>query len=137
MDKAASYATARMKDMQAYIGIRAPENVSELGAVPSDKMKIYMEHYSKPVHSELRVKNTKWCVLRYPNNAMAQLAGMATEYFEDFYFDVCTLDYGKMSKAMDKLIEFMERTDKVRIIGKGTNLSFSTKAFLRLNVTVR
>ena len=46
MDKAASYATARMKDMQAYIGIRAPENVSELGAVPSDKMKIYMEHYS-------------------------------------------------------------------------------------------
>lgn len=127
MDKAAAYEAVRMKDMQAYIGIRAAENVSELGDVPSDKMKIYMEHYSKPVHSELRVKNTKWCVLRYPNNAMAQLAGMATEYFEDFYFDVCTLDYGKMSKAMDKLIEFMERTDKVRIIGKGTNLSFSIK----------
>ncbi|NMB96230.1 MAG: aminopeptidase, partial [Clostridiaceae bacterium] len=127
MDKAASYATARMKDMQAYIGIRAPENVSELGAVPSDKMKIYMEHYSKPVHSDLRVKETRWCVLRYPNNAMAQLAGMATEYFEDFYFDVCTLDYEKMSRAMDKLVEFMERTDKVRITGKGTNLSFSIK----------
>ena len=127
MKKVASYEVARMKDMQAYIGIRAAENVSELGAVPADKMKIYMEHYSKPVHSDLRVKKTKWCVLRYPNHAMAQLAGMATEYFEDYYFDVCTLDYEKMSKAMDKLVEFMEKTDRVRIIGKGTDLSFSIK----------
>ncbi|HOJ09433.1 MAG TPA: aminopeptidase [Clostridiales bacterium] len=127
IDRTASYEIARMKDMKAYIGIRAPENVSEMGAVPADKMKIYMEHYSKPLHSELRVKHTRWCVLRYPNNAMAQLAGMATEYFEDFYFDVCTLDYPKMSKAMDSLVKFMEKADKVRITGKGTDLSFSIK----------
>ena len=37
----------------------------------------------------------KWCVLRYPNEAMAQLSGMSTREFEDFYFDVCTLDYGR------------------------------------------
>ena len=123
----ASYEIARMKDMKAYIGIRAGDNVSELGGVPQDKMKIYMEHYSKPLHSDIRVKSTKWCILRYPNNSMAQLANMPTEYFEDFYFKVCNLDYQKMSKAMDNLVNIMEKTDKVRIVAKGTDISFSIK----------
>lgn len=127
MDKTASYEIARMKDMKAYIGIRAALNVNEMSTVPTDKMKIYMEHYSKPLHSEIRVKNTKWCVLRYPNHSMAQLADMPTEFFEDYYFNVCTLDYSKMSKAMDNLVDLMNKTDKVRITGKGTNLSFSIK----------
>ncbi len=58
---------------------------------------------------------------------MAQLAKMSTEAFEDFYFNVCNLDYGKMDKAMDSLAELMNRTDKVRITGPGTDLSFSIK----------
>ena len=41
-------------------------------------------------------KHTKWVVLRWPNASMAQLAGMSTEAFEDFYFHVCNLDYAKM-----------------------------------------
>lgn len=118
---------ARMKQMDAYIGIRASRNANELGSVPSDKMKIYMEHYSKPVHLDIRLNQTKWCVLRYPNDSMAQLADMATEFFEDYYFDVCTMDYPKMSEAMDKLVEYMEKTDKVHIKGKGTDLTFRIK----------
>lgn len=123
----ASFEIARMKEMQAYIGLRAGDNVSEMGGVPAEKMKIYAQYYSRPLHSDLRVKNTKWCVMRYPNNSMAQLASMPTENFEDFYFNVCNLDYSKMSKAMDNLVRFMERTDKVRITGKDTDLSFSIK----------
>jgi len=125
----AEFELARMKKMKAYIGIRAGENVSELGDVPSDKMKIYTEKFLKPVHTEQRVRNTKWCVLRYPNHSMAQLAGMSTDAFEDFYFKVCNLDYSKMSRAMDRLVEFMEKADRVRITGKDTDLSFSIKGF--------
>jgi len=123
----ASWDIARMKEMQAYVGIRAGENINELADVPSEKMQIYMTHYSKPVHSEQRVKNTRWCVLRYPNASMAQLAEMSNEGFEDFYFDVCNLDYSKMSKAMDPLQKYMEKTDRVRIKGPGTDLEFSIK----------
>lgn len=123
----AAFEINRMKEMQAYIGIRAGENVSEMGSVPSEKMNTYMKYYSKPLHSELRVKKTKWCVLRYPNHSMAQLAEMSTDDFEDFYFKVCNLDYSKMSKAMDNLVELIEKTDKVRITGKGTDLAFSIK----------
>ena len=58
---------------------------------------------------------------------MAQLAGTSVDSFADFFYDVCTLDYGKMSKAMDSLVELMNRTDKVRITGPGTDLTFSIK----------
>lgn len=123
----ASFEINRMKEMDAYIGLRASDNVSEMGAVPEEKLQIYMTHYSKPLHSDQRVNHTKWVVLRYPNHSMAQLAGVATEDFEDFYFKVCNLDYAKMSKAMDSLVKAMEKADKVRITGKDTDLTFSIK----------
>ncbi|SMF87985.1 Leucyl aminopeptidase (aminopeptidase T) [Paenibacillus uliginis N3/975] len=117
----------RMKQMDCYIGIRAGENVNDLSDVPEENMKLYNSLYSHPVHSEERVKRTKWVVLRYPNASMAQLANTSTEAFEDFYFDVCNLDYSKMDRAQDPLAELMRKTDKVRIVGPGTDLSFSIK----------
>lgn len=123
----AAYDLDRMKRMQGYIGIRAGENVNELADVPADKMKLYDRGHRHPVHMEQRVKHTKWVVLRYPNAAMAQSASMSTEAFENFYFDVCNLDYARMDKAMDPLQELMQRTDKVRIVGPGTDLTFSIK----------
>jgi aminopeptidase len=58
---------------------------------------------------------------------MAQQAEMSTEGFEDFYFKTCTLDYDRMSKAMDPLVSLMQRTDRVRLVGPGTDLRFSIK----------
>jgi aminopeptidase len=116
-----------MKRMDAYIGIRAGENPNELADVPSDRMKAFDRIHRHPVHMEQRVKRTKWVILRYPNASMAQAASMSTEAFENFYFDVCNLDYAKMDRAMDPLQKLMSRTDKVRIVGPGTDLRFSIK----------
>lgn len=124
-DAMARWDRARMSEMQAYIGIRSGENINEWSDLPSEKLTIYMSHYSKPVHSELRVPHTRWCVLRYPNASMAQLSGMSIEGFEDFYFQVCNLDYAKMSEAMDPLVRLMEQTSQVHILGPGTDLKFS------------
>ena len=121
----AKHELKRMKDMNAYIGIRASNNTAELSGIPKEKMELYNKYYTLPVHLEERVKNTKWCILRYPNSSMAQMSNMNTEEFEDFYFNVCTLDYEKMSKAMDNLVELMNRTKNVHIVGEGTNLTFS------------
>ena len=117
----------RMKDMDAYIGVRASTNTAELNGISKEKMELYNKYYMLPVHFEERVKNTKWCILRYPNSSMAQMSNMSTEEFEDFYFDVCTLDYNKMSKAMDPLVNLMNKTKNVHIIGEGTDLTFSIK----------
>ncbi|MCS7459424.1 aminopeptidase [Paenibacillus doosanensis] len=117
----------RMKDMNCYVAIRSGSNVSEMSDVPKDQMKLYEMYYSKPVHLEQRVKKTRWVVLRYPSPSMAQLANMSTAKFEDFYFDVCNLDYAKMSEAMNPLQELMNRTDRVRIVSPGTDIQFSIK----------
>lgn len=116
-----------MSQMDAYIGLRSGDNINEHADVPDDKMKIHGSTIGKKVHRDIRVPKTKWVVLRYPNSSMAQLAKMSTEGFEDFYFNVCNLDYGKMDLAMDALVELMNKTDKVRITGPGTDLSFSIK----------
>jgi len=116
---------AQMKQMDAYIGIRASDNIAELSDVPQDKLQLYTAMNNDVLNE--RVNNTKWVVLRYPNHSMAQLANTSLEAFEDFYFDVCNLDYGKMSKAMDVLVEWMNHTDKVHIVGEGTDLTFSIK----------
>ena len=96
--------------------------------MPADKQKLYESTVWKRVHHEVRIKKTRWCVLRWPSASMAQMAEMSTEAFEDFFFDVCTLDYAKMSRAMQPLKAMMERTDRVRLKGPGdTDLTFSIK----------
>lgn len=125
--KYASYDLKRMKDMDAYIGIRANSNTAELSGIQTEKLDLYNRYYTVPVHFEERVKNTKWCILRYPNNSMAQMSNMNIDEFEDFYYNVCNLDYQKMSKAMDNLVDLMNKTDKVHIIGPGTDLKFTIK----------
>ncbi|WP_300365006.1 aminopeptidase [Brachyspira sp.] len=116
-----------MKNMDAYVGIWGGLNSAENSSVKMENNKIYEKFYLNPVHMKERVKNTKWVVMNYPTASMAQQASMSTDEFEDFYFKVCNLDYSKMSKAMDNLVKLMDKTDKVRIVGKCTDLTFSIK----------
>ena len=118
----------QMENVACYIGARGSHNVSELGDVPADKQKVYEDTVWKRVHHDVRIRKTRWVVLRWPTAAMAQMAELSTEAFEDFYFDVCTLDYQKMSRAMEPLKAMMERTDQVRLVGpRDTDLTFSVK----------
>ena len=121
----ASHELARMKKMNAYIALRGSNNITELSDVPPEKMKLIGRKMRRV--QDQRVKKTKWVVLRWPTPSMAQLAGMSTEAFEDFYFDVCTLDYRKLLPGMMGLKQLMEKTDRVQIKGPGTDLRFSVK----------
>src|SRR5450759_2084320 len=121
----ASHELARMKKMNAYIAVRGSNNITELSDVPPEKMKL-IGRKMRPVQDQ-RVKKTKWVVLRWPTPSMAQLAAMSSEAFEDFYFDVCTLDYRKLQPGMKALKKLMDKTDRVEIKGPGTDLRFSIK----------
>jgi aminopeptidase len=116
---------ARMRQMNAYIALRGSENIFESADVPSSRVQL-VSRLMKPVVDH-RVNKTKWVVLRWPTSAMAQQALMSTEAFEDFYFKVCTLDYGRMRPGMKALSELMRRTDQVQVKGPGTDLHFSIK----------
>jgi aminopeptidase len=124
LDAMASWDLARSQAMHAVVAIRGGDNDSELAGVDPARMKLYMTHYRKPVVDH-QVSHTKWVYLRYPTPSVAQLAGMSTEAFEDFYFRVCNVDYARMSAAMDPLVALMQRTKDVRIVAPGTDLRFS------------
>jgi len=123
----ASFEVQRMKAMDCYIGFTSLRNQFAWADMPPDALQRYNSIVNKKVHMEVRLPDTRWVVLRYPSAAFAQMAAMSEEAFEDWYFDVCTMDYAKMSKAMDPLVELMQKTDRVRLVGPGTDLSFSIK----------
>jgi aminopeptidase len=121
----AEYEMVRMKEVSAFIAVRGSHNVTEHSDVPPERMKLAMK-LLKPVLDQ-RVNKTKWVVLRWPTPAMAQMAGMSTEAFEDFFFRVCTLNYSRMEAAMKPLAALLNNTDRVRIVGQGTDLNFSIR----------
>jgi aminopeptidase len=118
----------RMKRMQAYVGLRGADNASEMAGIATTQLQRVGRLYNKPVHSDQRVKHTKWVVLRWPSASMAQLAKMSTQAFEDYYFKVCCVDYAAMSRAVEPLVARMRSADKVHIKGPGpTDLRFSIR----------
>ena len=115
----------QMKGIDAYIGLRGAHNIFETSDVPADRIAVAQSTF-KPV-LDYRVEQTRWVVLRWPTPGMAQQALMSSQAFEDFYFRVCTMDYGRMTAGMESLKALMESTDRVHVKGKGTDLEFSIK----------
>ncbi len=115
----------RIKKMNAYCAIRGASNIFEMSDVPPERMAEISKAMKESV--DWRVNKTKWVVLRWPSPSMAQLAQMSLEAFEEFYFKVCTVDYGLMDEGAAAMKSLMESTDRVEIKGNGTDLRFSIK----------
>jgi aminopeptidase len=122
---AGDFEKARMEEMDCYIGIRGAANSSEFADVPIEQLDMYQRLWWHPVHVQVRVPRTRWVVLRYPTDSMAQAANSSSESFADFFFDVCTADYVQMARDQEPLVRRMEGADRVRIVAPGTDVSFS------------
>lgn len=110
----------------AYIIVRATHNEYEFADIPVDKMSNYNKRYNMPLIWE-RVKKDRWAGISYPCASEAQAMGTSQRAYEDFFFDVCTMDYAKMYEACLPLKELMDKTEKVHIKGPGTDLTFNKK----------
>lgn len=114
-----------MTQSDMYIGVRGSDNPFDLADINVETKELYNNHFYKPVHFEKRVKNTRWVVLRYPNNTMASMAERSQEDFADFYYRVCLLNYKKMKKGLDALATIMNAAKDVHIVAPNTDLKFS------------
>ena len=127
VEQYAKWHRAIMDEMDCYVAVRGYDDLFAMSDMPPAKMKLYEEIYYNLVHFDARVPNTRWCVMRYPNDTMAAVSKMSRERLEDFYFDCCLVDYKKMGKAMLPLKKLMDKTNNVRIKGPNTDLEFSIK----------
>ena len=121
----ANWDMKKFEDVDAVIFVIGEENDAEFAEIPKEKFQLSGE-VMKPV-IDYYVNHCRWVLLNYPTKSLAQKAGMSTTQFEDFLFDVCTIDYAKMKYAMEPLKLLMDQTDQVHIISPGTNLTFSIK----------
>lgn len=116
-----------MKQMDAYVGIRATQNIYEQSEVTKVANKAYANGLLEPVHFDERVNNTKWCIMRYPSDAFAMNAKMPTARFAEFYFKACLLDYEKLAEAMKPLEARLRSTKEIHLKGEGTDIRFSVE----------
>jgi len=123
----AAWEAARMEGMDASISVVTTDNPMEMGEVPREKLALYARLVGHPVNRRRREGRVRWCVALYPTPFYAFSAGMSLRRFEDYYFDVCCLDYTRLGGAMDRLRALMERTEQVRILREGTDLCFSIR----------
>ncbi len=110
-------------ELVAHVDIGVDENDAELSAVDARARTLYRD-----ARRELReriINERRWVYLHWPTMADAQKAGMCYDDFYEFFLSAALVDYQKMARAMEPLVELMDRTDEVRIAGPGTELTFS------------
>jgi aminopeptidase len=112
-----------MEWADVYFGLRGAHNLDVFWDVPSDKLSLLRKGMGKV--STLRWQKTRWCLLRVPNAAFAQQAGIDEETMLDMYFKACLLDWPKVSQEWYRWAEILNQGKQVRILGKGTDLRFS------------
>jgi len=108
----------------AFVVIEAPDNVKNLAQVDPQRNMLHNKAVSPLVKL---ITDKRWVMTNFPTNAFAQEADMSLEEYEDMLYDATLVDYEKMDKDMDKIIEIFDKTDTVRIVGKDTDLTFSIK----------
>lgn len=127
MQAKAALDLAVLQKCSAYVGARAEDDPFWMADVAPSQQELYKRFYTGPVHMDWRIPKMRWCVLRYPSPIKAASSKMSLKGYTDFFFDVCLVDYDKMHRAALPLLELFNRTDKVRIVAPGTDLTFSLK----------
>lgn len=107
------------------IYVRYTENEYETKSVDSI-YKVKLSLKSRPFN-DIRVNQRKWVLFNYPSVIDAYKAHMSFDEFYNYAFSVMNVDYSKMREKLEPLKQLMEKTDKVRMVGPGTDISFSIK----------
>jgi len=114
---------ALAEEMDAYIAIRANDNVTETGDVPPETNSAHSKAM-RPVLNERLSK--RWCLTQFPAPANAQLAEMSTEGYENFVWDAVNKDWAAVREHQSQMVEILDPADEVRIVsGDTTDVTLS------------
>ena len=112
-----------MEWADVYFGLRGAHNLDVFWDIPAEKLSLLRKGMG--VISTLRWQKTRWCLLRVPNTAFAQQAGVDEETITDMFFKACLLDWPVVSQEWCRWADVLNHGKQVRVVGKGTDLSFS------------
>jgi aminopeptidase len=125
------YERAFARSVDSTIGIHAQGNTRALSGVDPRKQTMRAKT-AKSVQAILRKK--PWVLTVFPTQAYAQDAEMSLGDYEDFVYGATFADednpvkaWRSLGRMQDRLIARLKGTDKVRIVGKDTDLTMSVK----------
>ena len=113
-----------MEWADVYIGLRGASNPHELNGIAAERITAFRRALGKI--SALRTEKTRWVLVRVPNASFAQQAGFSTDEMMEFFFNATLLDWQEESKRYEVIRKKMQTTEKIRIVGNGTDLSLNT-----------
>ena len=125
IDEMVKYKKYQVDNYDVFIRICYTENEYEDSIVSKEFRKEFGTK-SKEL-DEIRVNKRRWTLLNYPSMFDAYKAHMTYNDFYNFSLNVMTVDYESLNEKIKPLKDLMEKTDKVRIVGPNTDLSFSIK----------
>jgi len=125
IEKQMAWETVYWDHLAAHVDIGVDENDAELSAVNEQSMRFYREVH-RPIRDRM-IDERRWVYLHWPTMADAQKAGMCYDDFFEFFIKAALVDYAKMRRDMEPLVDLLEKTDTVRILGPGTDIFFSIK----------
>jgi aminopeptidase len=114
-----------MEWADVYIGLRGAHNLYELQDIPAGKLAINQN--AMGVVSTARWQKTRWCLIRVPNESFARQAKRTYEALLDMFFDACFINWEAELVKWQEWCRQLEEVEDIRITGKDTDLSFSTK----------
>jgi aminopeptidase len=113
------------KTIDADIVIVAPGNTRHLSRIPPEKL-ADKRKATKPI-SEIILRRVRWVLTNYPTEALAQETDRSLPDYEKLYYRAVDQDWAAMAAMFRPAKRILERTSRVRIVGKDTDLSFSIK----------
>ena len=113
-----------MKWADVYIGLRGASNPHEFQGIASERITAFRRALGKV--SALRTQLTRWVLVRVPNSAFAQQAGMSTEEMMEFFFNATLLDWQEERVRYEAIQKVLQASERIRIVGRDTDLSFTT-----------
>jgi aminopeptidase len=106
------------------ISLRGARNPHELAGIPTERLAAHKR--AQGVISALRNAQTRWVLVRVPNEAFAQAAGMSLDAAMEFFFDATLRDWEEESRRYRQIRDLFQAATQVRIVGRDTELTFST-----------
>ena len=114
-----------MQWADVYIGLRGARNPSEFSGVNKAKLVAHKRVMGKI--SALRNDETRWVLIRVPNESFAQQSQTSLDEMMDFFFAATLKDWGVETKRYREIQKVFQSSTLVRITGDGTDLTFSTQ----------
>lgn len=114
-----------MEWADVYYGLRGAHNLYELADVSPELLVAHQRALGQI--SALRWQKTRWCLVRVPNESFAQQAEADVETIMDFFFNSVLRDWETEAAGWRRIASVLGRGEEVRLVGKDTDLRFSTR----------